>query len=170
MYGKEGARKNYTPFSCTKIILGTPPEIGAFHGCPYKHLSDGSLMQLLGTVRGLDSQQTSEITRIAKNGDYQLACQKHFDYTHPNNGSQVLFQLKYMTTTILMFLKGDVTGAVANHPNLWFQTSVTYHKNKQNAISGGIRSSGNSFSDSQQDGNVPNENAMDTSTDDINTN
>jgi DNA primase large subunit len=36
MYGKEGARKNYTPFSCLKIIMGAPPEIGGFHGCPYR--------------------------------------------------------------------------------------------------------------------------------------
>jgi len=38
MYGKEGARKNYTPYSCMKIIMGTPPEAGAHHGCPYRYL------------------------------------------------------------------------------------------------------------------------------------
>ena len=34
MYGKEGSRKNYTPFSCMKIIMGSPPEAGAFHAAP----------------------------------------------------------------------------------------------------------------------------------------
>ena len=35
-YGKEGVRKDYTPPSCNKIILGTAPEPGAYHGCPYR--------------------------------------------------------------------------------------------------------------------------------------
>ena len=33
MYGKEGARKNYTPYSCMKIIMGSPPEQNAYHVC-----------------------------------------------------------------------------------------------------------------------------------------
>jgi DNA primase large subunit len=38
MYGKEGSRKDYTAPSCHKIIMGTPPESGAYHGCPYKYV------------------------------------------------------------------------------------------------------------------------------------
>lgn len=47
MYGKEGARKTYTPYSCMKIIMGTPPEPGAHHGCPYRHASDVQLGNML---------------------------------------------------------------------------------------------------------------------------
>jgi DNA primase large subunit len=31
-YGKEGKRADYTPYSCTRIIMATPPGSGEFHG------------------------------------------------------------------------------------------------------------------------------------------
>lgn len=31
----------------------------------------------------------------------------------------------------------QVDGSVANHPNLWYQTSVRYHKAKSNTIEAG---------------------------------
>lgn len=60
MYGKEGARKAYTPYSCMKIILGTPPEPGAHHGCPYKHASDAELGAMLMNLK-IDSQDVSVV-------------------------------------------------------------------------------------------------------------
>ncbi len=50
MYGKEGARKSYTPYSCMKIIMGTPPEAGAYHGCPYRHMQENQLVSMLGSL------------------------------------------------------------------------------------------------------------------------
>uniref|UniRef100_A0A7S3H1X7 DNA primase large subunit n=1 Tax=Spumella elongata TaxID=89044 RepID=A0A7S3H1X7_9STRA len=113
MYGKEGARKNYTPYSCMKIIMGTPPETGAFHGCPYRHMPDNQLSSLLSSLK-LSAPDVTEIAALAKSSNYQIACQRHFDVTHPGHLNNPE-------------LKSD---AVANHPNLWFQTSVNYHKLK----------------------------------------
>lgn len=113
MYGKEGARKNYTPYSCMKIIMGAPPEAGAYHGCPYRHAPDNQLTALLSSLK-LGATDVSEIAALAKSSNYQLACQKHFDVTHPGHLN-------------MPELKAE---AVANHPNLWFQTSVNYHKLK----------------------------------------
>lgn len=120
MYGKEGARKNYTPYSCMKIIMGAPPEPGAYHGCPYRHSSDQQLASQLQGLK-LSSPDVKEILRLSKSGDYQIACQRHFDATHPGHLSMAL---------------GDSDGAVSNHPNLWYQTSVKYHRAKSGKKAG----------------------------------
>ena len=111
MYGKEGARKDYTPYSCMKIILGSPPEVGAYHGCPYKHSSDSHLLAQLQGLK-LGGPEIKEIMDAAKNNDYQVACQIHFDHTHPSHRQH------------------NIKGAdnAANHPNQWFQASAEYHR------------------------------------------
>lgn len=85
MYGKEGSRKNYTPFSCMKIIMGAPPEAGAYHGCPFRHQPDNQLSALLGSLKVGGPEVIREIVTLAKTSNYQLACQKHFDVTHPGH-------------------------------------------------------------------------------------
>jgi len=32
MFGKEGKRADYTPYSCMKVILSNPPSQGDYHG------------------------------------------------------------------------------------------------------------------------------------------
>jgi len=117
MYGKEGARKNYTPYSCMKIIMGTPPETGAFHGCPYRHMPENQLASMLGSL-SLGGKDLQDILAKAKGGHYQVACQLHFDATHPDHQK-------------MQILGGD---AVANHPNAWLLTSVTYTKQKNGVV------------------------------------
>jgi len=58
-------------------------------------------------------QVVRDVVTLAKTGNYQLACQKHFDITHPGHSAMA-----------------EVHGSdgVANHPNQWFQASVRYHK------------------------------------------
>ena len=67
MYGKEGARKNYTPYSCMKIIMGAAPEVGAFHGCPYRHSSDNQLVAQLQALK-IGSNDVTEVVKMAKSG------------------------------------------------------------------------------------------------------
>ena len=114
MYGKEGARKNYTPYSCMKIIMGTPPEAGAFHGCPYRHMPEKQLVALLGSM-SIGGRDLNDIVEKVKGSHYQVACQKHFDVTHPGHEK------------LDGFTGGDV---VANHPNAWLQASISYEKVK----------------------------------------
>jgi hypothetical protein len=118
MYGKEGARKNYTPYSCMKIILGPPPQPGAVHGCPYRHATDTQLAAMLSSLR-IANEEVKDIVQLAKGGGhYQLACQRHFDLAHPDH-AMVLAETR----------EGD---AAANHPNGWFQASMQYHRRKKN--------------------------------------
>lgn len=39
MFGKEGKRTDYTPYSCMKVILSNPPSQGDYHGEGSRHAS-----------------------------------------------------------------------------------------------------------------------------------
>lgn len=53
-YGKEGSKKNYSPFSCMRIINETVGP-GDCHGCPYRHCDVSNLKNKLQGY-GLDAQ------------------------------------------------------------------------------------------------------------------
>lgn len=118
MHGKEGKRASYTPYNCTKIILGNQPQSGAeHHGCPYKNYDDANLSALLGKLKIGSVSDRDAIMTYKKGGHFQLACQKHFEVMHPAAAS----------------VDGVKLDGVGNHPNAWFEASVHYH----NAKSGG---------------------------------
>lgn len=102
-----------------KIINGSPPETGAYHGCVFKHSPDHVLISLLNQEK-LSPEQIRDIVATAKSNNhsaavaaaaaasgimtYQLACQKHFDITHPDH--------------LTLLQNSDVRSeAVAIHPN-----------------------------------------------------
>jgi len=112
MYGKEGKRGTYTPYSCSKIILGNAPAThGDHHGCPYKHYDADSLGSMLQRLNIGDEKERREILALKKSQQYQLACTKHFEVMHPKASVMEDIDL----------------GNVGNHPNAWFRASVQYH-------------------------------------------
>lgn len=111
-YGKEGKRANYTPYSCKKIILGEAPAHGQHHGCPFKHWNEQSLRARLAKM-SVGSSDVQEIVDSVRSGDYQIACLKHFQVTHP----------------------GAKPSNVGNHPNEWFEASVRHlHKDDESSM------------------------------------
>lgn len=106
-YGKEGKRADYTPYSCRKIILGAAPGPDEYHGCPFKHLDKYVVRKMLNNL-GRKEDEINDIMDSVEHGDYQIACKKHWIYSHPG---------------------GDESD-VGNHPNGWFEASSKYYKNK----------------------------------------
>lgn len=113
-YGKEGKRTNYTPYSCAKIILGTPPNNGEHHGCPYRHYDDDHLASVLSKMQIGSVGDRNEIMTLKRNKHYNLACQKHFEVMHPNAAS----------------VKDLNLSGVGDHPNAWYAASVAYRMAK----------------------------------------
>ena len=77
----------------------------------YRHSSDSQLISQLNSLK-LGGNETNEIIKLAKNGHYQVACQRHFDTVHPNWKSMNI----------------KTAEDAANHPNQWFNASVEFHK------------------------------------------
>lgn len=141
MYGKEGKRADYTPYACTKIILGNAPaSTGDHHGCPYKHYDDQHLSSLLQQLNIGTAEERMEILRLKKDGQFQLACQKHFSVQHANASGGV----------------GSAGGNnvsldnVGNHPNAWFRASVALSEHELQATLPAIATSGNDMMEDMQ--------------------
>ncbi|XP_017320524.1 DNA primase large subunit [Ictalurus punctatus] len=100
MFGKEGKRTDYTPYSCMKVILSNPPSQGDFHGCPFRHADPELLKQKLQSYK-LSPGGIMQILDLVKGMHYQLACQKYFELTH----------------------NIDDAGFSLNHPNQYFMES-----------------------------------------------
>jgi DNA primase large subunit len=109
-YGKEGKRTEYSPYGCYKLIMDMAPGPGEYHGCPYKHYDDDHLASILGAM-DISRESSQAILGQAKSKNYQLACQKHFEVTHPKAAG--------------VAARPD---GVGNHPNAWFKASRIYHK------------------------------------------
>ncbi|GAB0089986.1 DNA primase large subunit [Sergentomyia squamirostris] len=105
-YGKEGSRRNFTPFGCRKIIDSIPiaPQV---HGCPFRNLRDSRLRDKLVSY-GVSRSHAEEITGMARVGNYQEACKRYFEISH------------------------DVQLALSfTHPNKYFEESQNVIRNRR---------------------------------------
>lgn len=92
MFGKEGKRTDYTPYSCMKVILSNPPSQGDYHGCPFRH-SDPELLKQKLQFYKVSPGGISQILELVKGMHFQLACQKYFELTH--NVEDAAFSLSH---------------------------------------------------------------------------
>ncbi|GAA5991439.1 hypothetical protein JCM5350_006930 [Sporobolomyces pararoseus] len=108
-YGLEGARKNYTPKTCTAIITGPVPGAGQCHGCPFKHQEANLVPLLQQTLPNITQSDIKEITKAAKEGHYHVSCTRVFEIQHAKFGVS----------------KGDGwgNGDSVDHPNRYFDRS-----------------------------------------------
>ncbi|XP_046884567.1 DNA primase large subunit [Hypomesus transpacificus] len=81
MFGKEGKRTDYTPYSCMKVILSNAPSQGDHHGCPFRHSDPELLKQKLLSYK-VSPSGVNQILELVKGMHFQLACQKYFELTH----------------------------------------------------------------------------------------
>jgi len=43
MYGQEGKRNDYKPWTCTKVLNQQAPGQGEYHGCPFKTFGNSNI-------------------------------------------------------------------------------------------------------------------------------
>ena len=60
MFGKEGKKQDYKPWSCNKVLNQITPGADEFHGCPFKTFSEDNLRQFLSSY-GLKNEEMKTI-------------------------------------------------------------------------------------------------------------
>lgn len=79
-YGKEGARTNWTPYSCMKVIT-TQPNSSDICGCPFKVWDTIEMKSKLSGF-GLNPMAIQDVVSYASKGHFQLACGRYFEAVH----------------------------------------------------------------------------------------
>jgi len=83
IYGKEGARKDYTAMSCMKIIMGPAPGQSEHHGCPFKTFGPDRLKSFVAATGVKDPTAVSAIVdKASRQQNYQIACMMYFEGKH----------------------------------------------------------------------------------------
>lgn len=104
-YGKEGGRKDYSPFECKSIIFSSA-QSDSDHGCPFKHKSKSQLVKLFEEA-GINEVDQKEIISLFEGQQYNEACKAYYKFTHGGK---------------------DFEGE-QNHPNKYFDLSYGRKRN-----------------------------------------
>ena len=72
MYGKEGKRTSYTPYSCVHIIMNGASASNEHHGCPFKHFSESGLRTKL-VSKNVQSSGIEEIIKLVHGQHFQVS-------------------------------------------------------------------------------------------------
>ncbi|KYN07625.1 PREDICTED: DNA primase large subunit-like [Cyphomyrmex costatus] len=80
IFGQEGSRRDYQPYTCLRILEST---IGPrdYHGCPFKRMLHDILEDEL-TDCGFNALERSAIMKLSKDGQYSAACNKYYEIKH----------------------------------------------------------------------------------------
>ncbi|KFM26884.1 putative DNA primase large subunit [Auxenochlorella protothecoides] len=79
-YGKEGNRRDYTPYTCSKIIASVPG-VGQVHGCPFRTFGPDALRSAISRLQ-VTPAKVDEACAKAKAGHFQLACAAVWEGKH----------------------------------------------------------------------------------------
>ncbi|KAF9100597.1 hypothetical protein BGX27_000324 [Mortierella sp. AM989] len=132
LYGMEGKRTDYTPYSCRHIIQSNAPGPGDHHGCPFRHFSAPNMRATLAG-HNVDDFDTEDIMNLVAGKHYQIACTRYYEVTRAK-------MLDISTDS----LKGGAlngqgnSGMVASqemieHPNQFFEQSFLLMKSRDSA-------------------------------------
>jgi DNA primase large subunit len=60
MFGKEGKKADYKPWSCSKVLAQITPGNEEYHGCPFKTYSEEPLKQMLSSY-GIKAEEMKPV-------------------------------------------------------------------------------------------------------------
>jgi len=103
-YGKKGHMKGQNAFGCASVIGFPLATAGQVHGCPFKSM-DRDMLKTVLKHWSVPTGDIEDITRKAGDKHYQLACKDFFCKTHP----------------------GHTGDGIGNHPNHFFNESVSFY-------------------------------------------
>lgn len=112
-YGLEGARINYKPPDCGRIMLKPKPGKGEYHGCPYRDLPIDALTLNLQELGIRDHADINGVLDNVEKMEYTVACTRVFELTHKADLDRA------------RSARGEAAAATMHisHPNLYFDRS-----------------------------------------------